>query len=277
MTAHCRGRAAARQAVAMVTIVAVLAVLSPAARAAEQEEPGAEADTYATPTTDNDPLRAINRPIFAFNEAADRYVLEPVARGYDFLLPDRVQGWVNNFFWNLRFPMVATNCLLQGKPDEAITSMSRFIINTSVGVLGFGDPATRLGMPQPWEDFGQTLGVWGVPTGPYLVLPLFGPSNFRDGVGIAADSAARIWPYYVDWWVSLGVSLVEGINLRSVYLDEVEQARERALDYYVFTRDAYLQRRQALIDDRLKFGEYNEYSAPPPAAGDDLYTLPEEN
>jgi len=215
----------------------------------------------------NDPLMPLNRGIFTFNDALDRWALEPVAKGYDFVMPDLVQGWLTNFFTNLWAPVTFANCVLQGKPHEATQSLARFIINTTAGIGGFGDPATHLEVPRPYEDFGQTLGYWGVGTGPYLVLPLFGPSNIRDTVGRAADSATRVWPFFVPWWSSTGGGSLELLNTRARYLEEIDDLRKSSVDYYASVRNAYMQRRQALVEDRVGATEEKQHSA----SEDDLY------
>ncbi|MBI5506913.1 MAG: VacJ family lipoprotein [Deltaproteobacteria bacterium] len=202
----------------------------------------------------SDPLEAINRPIFRFNDGLDRWVLEPLAIGYDFAMPDRAQTWVDNFLTNLRFPIVLANCVLQGKLEGSASSVVRFVVNSTLGLGGFGDPATRLAIPKPDEDFGQTLGKWGLKPGAYLMLPLLGPSDLRDGVGLGVDGVTRVWPFFVDTWVTMSLTGVQTLNTRSLYLEEVRDARHRSLDYYAFVRDAYLQHRQSLVEDRIGDG-----------------------
>lgn len=198
-----------------------------------------------------DPWNSLNRGVFRFNDALDRYALEPVARGYDFVMPERAQGWIGNFTSNLWFPVVFLNCVLQAKPAEATQSLARFMVNTTIGIAGFGDPATYLKVPRPNEDFGQTLGFWGVHPGPYVVIPFLGPSNVRDTFGRVADSAARIYPYFVPWWATTGEGALEVVNTRARYLEEIDDLRTSSVDYYAAVRDAYLQRRQALVEDRV--------------------------
>lgn len=210
---------------------------------------------------EEDPWQPMNRGIFRLNDALDRWFLEPVATGYDFVMPDRAQGWVDNFFDNLRFPIVFANCLLQGKVADAGASFGRFMVNSSVGLAGFGDPATRLGVPDPNEDFGQTLGRWGIKPGPYLVLPLLGPSNFRDVIGGGVDAASRIWPWVLPADVSTGIGAVNVLNTRSLYLKTVKDLRTESVDFYAAVRDAYLQRRTSLIEDRLGKTDEAEHSA----------------
>lgn len=227
----------------------------------------APAPAAESATADQDPLGALNRPIFRFNDALDRAILEPVAKGYDFVMPELVQGWIGNFFGNLWFPVNFANCVLQGKPREATQTSARFIINTTVGLGGFGDPATKLSVPAPQEDFGQTLGYWGVPAGPYLVLPLLGPSNIRDTVGRAADNAARVWPWFVPWYASSGPGVVDTVNTRARYLEDIRDLRESSLDYYTSVRNAYMQRREALVQDRVGAGSEDKHLE----SEDDLY------
>jgi phospholipid-binding lipoprotein MlaA len=137
--------------------------------------PPAARGLHTQERADYDPLEPLNRKVFWFNDHVDRYVLEPVAKGWDRIAPDPVERSVSNFFVNLRSPVVVGNDLLQGKVKDGASDLGRFAVNTTVGVVGFFDYATRLGLPKHVEDFGQTLGWWGVPAGPYLVLPLLGP------------------------------------------------------------------------------------------------------
>jgi phospholipid-binding lipoprotein MlaA len=216
---------------------------------------------------ENDPIEGFNRKIFWFNDKLDVYVLEPVAKGWDFVAPDPVQKGVSNFFYNLRFPVYMMNDLLQGKPIDAGKDIGRFAVNTTVGVLGFMDPATGWGMPRNNEDFGQTLGVWGVPIGPYLVLPIVGPSSPRDAAGLAADYAFSVTPFFVDQFILMGARVVDAVNERSRYIKEVRDVKESAFDYYSFMRNAYFQRRKALVEDSREVQSSDNA---------DLYTLEPE-
>ncbi len=242
-------------------IVGVAACGPPAARGLHNEA-----------RTDYDPLQPLNRKIFWFNDHVDQYVLAPVARGWDWIAPAAVERSVSNFYVNLRSPIVILNDLLQAKPKNAASDFGRFAVNTTVGVVGFFDYATPLGMPQHSEDFGQTLGWWGAPAGPYLMLPLFGPSNVRDTSGLIVDSASSIPGWFVPWWMLVPPRVGEAINARALVLKEVDQAKSASYDYYVFVRDAYLQRRNALMNDRTDTGAaagenedlYHPDVAPPP-------------
>jgi len=206
--------------------------------------------TPAPPISEKDPWEPFNRRIFWFNDKVDSYVLEPTAKGWNFVVPNEIQTCLSNFFYNLRFPIQTVNDLLQGKVQRAATDVGRFFVNTTVGVAGFFDPASSVGLDLQWEDFGQTLGWWGVGTGPYLVLPLLGPSDIRDGGGLIFDTAASITPFFVNGYYLFAARSVDLINTRAVYADTIEKAKESSIDYYTFVRNAYLQRRAALIRDQ---------------------------
>lgn len=219
---------------------------------------------------DHDPIEGFNRKIFWFNDKVDQYALEPVAKGWDFIAPDPVQRGISNFFDNLRFPINTINDVLQGKPIDAGKAVGRFCVNTTVGVLGFLDPASKWGLERHLEDFGQTLGVWGIPTGPYLVLPFLGASSPRDAAGIAADYALSVTPFFIDQFILTGARLVDTVNERSRYIKEVQDAKASAFDYYSFIRNAYFQRRKALVDDSRETPEGE-------SANTDLYILEPEH
>jgi len=211
----------------------------------------------------SDPWERMNRGTFRFNEGADRWVVEPVAKGIDFVLPDPVERSIRKFFDNSMFPVYFGNDLLQFKPVSAVEDLARFVINTTIGIAGFFDPASRFGLEGHREDFGQTLGYWGVPPGPYLVLPILGPSNPRDSVGLAADSFSTVYPWFVPFWVSSAITTGNRLNQRSLALDEIAAERRAALDYYVAARNAYLNYRENQVRDQ----EEDE------ADDDDLYYL----
>jgi phospholipid-binding lipoprotein MlaA len=142
------------------------------------------------PLAINDPWEGMNRSIYRFNSYADRYVLNPAVSAYEFIFPSIVRKGISNFFTNFDNIQTVINEILQARPVSALQTTGRFVVNTTVGIAGLWDPATPMGIPQHYEDFGQTLGRWGVGTGPYLVLPLFGPSFARDAVGKGVDAAA---------------------------------------------------------------------------------------
>ncbi len=214
-----------------------------------------------------DPWEPMNRKVFWFNEKADNYVIEPVAKGYDFVVPHLAQQGLRNFFANLRMPIVFLNDLLQLKPRAAAWDLVRFVTNTTFGIAGFIDVASRENVPKNDEDFGQTLGHWGVPAGPYLVLPLLGPSTPRSTVGLVADAASTVYSWFVPIWVSATVTGTDLLNTRAWYLEEIEQSRAEAFDYYVFVRNAYLQNlRKRVGEDVVEEAETE----------DDLYYFDEE-
>jgi len=198
---------------------------------------------------DDDPWEGFNRAMFSVNDGLDRWVLEPVAKGWDFVMPDPLEQCFSNFFQNLRVPVQSVNGFLQGKPVNGASDLGRFTVNTTIGLAGFLDPATYFGLVKHDEDFGQTLGVWGVPNGPYLVIPLLGPSTVRDAGGLAVDSMMQPGWYYLDVAVTVGWRVVDTINTRAIVLDDVQNARNAALDFYSFVRNGYLQRRHSLLLD----------------------------
>lgn len=212
------------------------------------------------PQPDYDPWEGLNRKTFWVNDKLDVYALEPIARGWDYVMPDPVQRSISRFFYNLLFPVVFVNDLLQAKPRAAAEALARFQINTFFGGLGFFDLATDLGLPLQLEDTAQTFGVWGISPGPYLVLPFFGPSSPRDAVGLAGDVALGFYTYFVPIpFVTAGASAVNIVNERSRYLNEVANAKDASLDYYTFVRNAYVQRRWKLLNDSLSgTGPYEE-------------------
>jgi phospholipid-binding lipoprotein MlaA len=195
-----------------------------------------------------DPLERYNRAAFTFNDGLDRAIVRPVARGYRKVLPDGLEIAISNFWANAKYPVTIVNDILQGKLPEAASGTGRFLLNTTVGFAGFGDPASELGLERRDEDFGQTLGRWGVPPGPYLVVPIFGPYTFRDALGTLADDFAEPRHYLEDdstrWWLWAGDRLD-----RRVRLLDADIVLDRAGDRYAFVRSAYLQRREFEVRD----------------------------
>jgi len=151
-----------------------------------------------------DPWEKTNRKIFKFNTHLDNYLLKPVARAYRKVLPDPVENGVSNFFSNLDDVNVLANDILQGKPEKAGNAATRFAINSVFGVFGLFDVSTRAGLPKHYENFGQTLGVWGVGEGPYVVLPLFGPNNLRSTTGLVVEQQTTYLPPYLTDGIALG-------------------------------------------------------------------------
>ncbi|MGE5160872.1 MAG: VacJ family lipoprotein [Betaproteobacteria bacterium] len=196
-----------------------------------------------------DPLESFNRQVFEFNEGLDKVVLKPLAQAYDKVVPVPVQECLSNGFSNLREPSNALNNLLQGKAGTAVSDVCRFAINTTVGLLGCFDVATRMGLEKSREDFGQTLAVWGVGNGPFLMLPLFGPSTIRDTAGLGVETVLD-----VNFWID-NVSVrntifgVRTVSFRHELLKTDDLISGAALDRYTFIRDGYLQRRRNLVYD----------------------------
>ena len=216
-----------------------------------------------------DPLEPMNRAVFTVNDKADTYVAQPLAKGYKAVTPEPARIAVTNFFNNFSDVGNFANNLLQGKPVEAVETMMRVAVNTVLGIGGLIDVATAAGMPRHSTDFGLTLGTWGVPSGPYLVLPLFGPSSFRDGVGVAGSIFLDPAHYFDTAWrySMFGVNVV---NTRTNMLGATDLLSQAALDKYAFVRDAYTQRRQYLLsgggDALPSYEEDEESSAPAPAS-----------
>ncbi|TWI61806.1 phospholipid-binding lipoprotein MlaA [Pseudoduganella lurida] len=196
-----------------------------------------------------DPMETWNRGVFKFNDTVDTYALKPVATGYKNITPTFVQTGVNNFFGNLRDVWTAGNNLLQGKFKDGASDVGRVALNSTLGLLGVIDIASEAGLQKHNEDFGQTLGKWGVQSGPYVMLPLLGPSTLRDTVGLPLDFAADPWTYKDPTHVrNIGVGL-RIIDQRAALLDASSLLEDAALDRYEFIRDGYLQRRQSQVYD----------------------------
>ena len=218
---------------------------------------GSESDTVKTSSSDfetgnfedeiYDPLEPINRAIFGFNEVIDDTVLEPVANGYRAITPDPVEDSVSNFFNNLGEINTIVNSTLQMKLDKTISSTSRFVINSTVGIFGLFDVASSLGIERHREDFGQTLGHYGIPAGPYLVLPFFGPSTFRDAPGFYADIAIEksISPVHTELHHEERqvIQATNVIDTRANLLQATKILDTAAKDKYIFLRESYLQKR----------------------------------
>ena len=201
-----------------------------------------------TPASDpKDPYEAYNRKVFAFNDGLDKTVLKPVAQGYNSYLPAPMRTLLDNFFSNLDDVIVTANDLLQLKFNQAASDGSRFLFNSTFGVFGLFDVAHRLEKHN--EDFGQTLGYWGVGSGPYIVLPILGPSTVRDGVGLYVDSRPSRLRHVDHIRTRNQLYLAKAVNRRAQLLDQEKVLDEAALDRYEFIRDAYLLKRKSLVYD----------------------------
>jgi phospholipid-binding lipoprotein MlaA len=215
-----------------------------------------------------DPLEGFNRSVYRFNEGFDEAIARPVATAYRDVLHEEIRSRVRNFFSNIGDLFIGVNNFLQGKFVEGMEDWVRFAFNSTFGLFGLHDIASEAGLEKHNEDFGQTLGRWGVGDGAYLVLPFLGPSNVRDGIGTGLD-------FYFDPLSEVRPNRVRNsarvlrvVNLRADLLDASRLLEEAALDKYVFLRDAYLQRRRSLIYDgrppreKLDSGEVNPEAAP---------------
>lgn len=203
----------------------------------------------ATSGNPKDPMEGFNRAMYSIHEGIDTAVMKPVATGYDNVLPDPVRTGVTNFFSNIGDIMVSVNNLLQGKPGEAASDAGRFVVNSTVGVLGVFDVASKMGMQKHDEDFGQTFGRWGVEPGAYVFIPLLGPRTARDTVGVAVDLWADPLNRVENIPTRNSLWALRAVNTRANLLPADKVIEEAALDKYSYIRDAYLQNRRSLVYD----------------------------
>lgn len=208
-----------------------------------------EFETYRVPVAD--PLEPFNRAMFVFNDRLYFWLLKPTARGYNFLVPEGARRGVQNFFTNLFTPVRFANCILQGKGNEAADEIARFVTNTTIGFLGFADPAEDIyGIPLHDEDFGQTLGAYGIGNGFFIVWPIFGASTLRDSVGWVGDALYTNPLFYLDdlaWTLAIGG--YRRFNDISLRIGEYEAIKEAAIEPYQAIRDGYIQFRNGLVNE----------------------------
>ena len=198
----------------------------------------------------HDPWESFNRSVFEFNEGLDAYLLKPVVAAYRFVLPEFIREGIYNFFSNYGDLYTALYNLLQGKPGDAFNDLMRVAVNTTMGLGGLLDLATPGGLEKHKEDWGQTLGVWGVPAGPYVVLPFFGPSNVRDSFGTVADlESDYLFRLLPNVGVRNSLTGLRVVNARNTYYEAGDLLDGAAIDKYSFMRDAYIQRRQYQINE----------------------------
>jgi phospholipid-binding lipoprotein MlaA len=221
-----------------------------------------ESELFEEDIDDNDPLETINRFTFAFNLTLDVFIFKPAAATYRFLLPQVVRDSVRNVLRNVRTPVVLANDLFQGEMERAEHTAMRFLINSTIGVLGLFDVAEDMGYPYHDEDFGQTMAVHGAGEGAYLVLPLFGPSSIRDGIGLGVDTLldplTYILPIYDAEEVGIARTAVNGIDTRSRFIDTLDDLQRDAIDFYARIRSLYRQTRQ----NDIRNGEPQEIPTP---------------
>lgn len=205
-----------------------------------------------------DPFEGFNRAMYKFNDTVDTYALRPVAKGYQSVTPRPVRSGVSNFFANLSMPLTIVNDVLQLKLGSAAKDTGRFLVNTVVGLGGFLDPASHIGLESHDEDFGQTLGYWGVPNGPYLVLPFLGPSTVRDAAGTYGNWQMDPVYHYDETPQRYEIEGLRIINTRAKLLG-VDEQMKNAYDPYAFMRDSYLQHRKYKVYDGNPPVEYPDY------------------
>lgn len=229
----------------------------------------------------NDPLEPMNRAVFKFNDVADRVILRPLSIGYRFFVPRGVRNGIRNFLNNIRGPIFLFNHVLQGDSERAGDATGRFLTNTLLGLGGFIDVAGEAGIPYYEEDFGQTLAVWGVESGPYIVLPILGPSNFRDALGDGVDSVLDPAAVVIrDEYGFEGTAtryVVDNVDWRADNLEFVDEMRKSSLDFYATVRSAYRQQRanyilngRGSVEDpdgnppMIEFDEFDDLDQPEP-------------
>lgn len=253
-------------------LLAAFAVVGAAAGCATPP-PKSDTVAYQEYQQTNDPLEPTNRFLYRVNNALDQYVLRPAAVAYHDALPDPVRNAIHNALNNLSTPLKLGNDMLEGQPRLAGNSYMRFLINTTVGGLGFFDPASGWGYPDHDNDFGLTFAIWGVPEGPFLFLPLLGPSNPRDaagrGVGIYADPIGRFGQGAIVTGLDWGRWGLNVVDARSRVLGEISSIKRTALDPYATFRSLYRQHREAQINNIRSFTEHTIpawYPQPPAPA-----------
>jgi phospholipid-binding lipoprotein MlaA len=225
-----------------------LSLLLMAGCASVPSDPAARAEFKAN----NDAFEPLNRRIFAFNLALDQIIIKPVAKGYRAALPQKVRDGLRHFLDNLDEPLVMGNCILQWRLKSAVTAGGRFVVNSTAGVAGIADVATGWKLPKQVGDFGQTLWAWGIGEGPYLIVPVFGPSSPRDGIGqlvdLYLDPLLHI-PAHENYpaWFKTGRVLADGIDQRARNLDALDEIERESIDYYAAFRSYYRQNRAAKL------------------------------
>lgn len=264
-----RRRATGRRIAAMgLAAAASLALFSPAL-AREQGVKGQSVGTTANVEAANDPLEGFNRGSFKLGMGLDHVILAPVAHGYMAVTPRVVRNRVSSAVYNLGEPNTVMNMVLQGKPKQAMRSTTRFVVNSTVGVLGLFDVASKMHLPRRDSDFGQTFGKWGAKPGAYLYVPLMGPLNVRDGVGRVLDIVTDPVSLYVGGLSTDFGKARTGVTIVDVRsnADPAYQALKDAADPYVTTRSAYTQYREAFVREATGDAEVlPDFDAPPPEA-----------
>ncbi len=246
MKSNLRSRSSSLRWPGLALIAALLSLLSACASVPDSQQ---RCDNVQH--TQNDPFEAFNRGVFAFDLALDRTVIKPVAKAYRAALPNVVRDSIRSVIDNLKEPLVFINNVLQGRATAAGITARRFLINTTIGVAGLNDRAVNFGLPRQTGDFGQTLFVWGVSDGPYLVLPFFGPSNVRDTFGLGVDLYAsplgRVGSSDVRRDAAISVGVADGVDLRARNIETLEELEASSLDFYAYLRSVTRQQRHAVL------------------------------
>jgi len=224
-------------------------------------------DGSAPPPAESDPIQPVNRVTFAFNDTLDVLIFEPLAVGWEFITFEALRVHIDQALKNLAFPVRLFGNLMQAELAQSGEETARFLINSTVGLAGFFDPAAGWGLEPHPEDFGQALGRWGVPPGPYLVLPILGPSSPRDALGRIVDTALGSGPALLSPAAGIAVRSTELVNTRALVLHDVRDLKAASLDYYVAVRNAHIQIRQAQVRNQEAGAEELD---------DDLYEIDED-
>ena len=236
------------------SVITLVVALTMVACANQPQKPASPAEVQQVPNPD--PLEGFNRKVHGFNMFFDHWLLKPAAKGYRWIAPQPVELGVSNFFTNLGEVSNTLNSALQWKWAEAGKSSGRFLLNSTLGLAGLFDVARPMGLDKAdGEDFGQTLAAWGMGSGPYLVLPFLGPSTLRDTAARPVDYFSNPLNYVEDDAVRLGLNIADIIRLRADLLETEELASG---DFYIFVRDAYLQRRNFLINDGIVEDDFGD-------------------
>ena len=242
-------------------LLLLFAALSTGCATVPQEDQGVTASNEAA--SSNDPYENVNRPIYDFTETIDRNIFAPVANTYIEHVPGPVRNSVGNFYDNLGYPNVILNSFLQGKMIQGVEDTLRFVFNTTIGLAGIFDVATHMGLEKHDEDFGQTLGVWGVDNTSYMYLPILGPSSNRDVLGLPVTIASNVLfiaGFVIGAPITIPLGILGAIDTRARHSENIRLRDQAALDPYLFTREAYLQQRQNLVfDGKQPIENYDDF------------------
>lgn len=234
-----------RTAIAAIAVVVLLGGCATNNQSPEAQQASVEA---------NDPWEPTNRAIFSLNRTLDDNIGKPVARAYRDVVHEELRGFVHNFVNNVGEPVNFLNALLQWDGEQAAKVVARFFINSTLGVGGLGDPASEFGYEYREEDFGQTLAVWGVGEGPYVMLPVLGPANLRDAFGKVADSFSNPISYFIPTAGSLTITAAGGLDSRERNIETIDDIERNSLDYYAALRSLYRQNRRDKVNNGVPQG-----------------------